>query len=84
MFSQIMVPVDLGHTDELAKSLTVAADLSKQYGAPVCYVGVATSQPSSISRFPEEFEKKLSEFAEEQASLRGHAATSRASSDMIR
>ena len=78
MFSQIMVPVDLGHTDELAKSLTVAADLSKQYGAPVCYVGVATSQPSSISRFPEEFEKKLSEFAEEQASLGGHAATSRA------
>ncbi len=77
MFNQIMVPVDLEHTDELEKSLAIAADLSEHYEAPVCYVGVANEEPSSISHNPAEFEQKLSEFAEAQASQSGHTATSR-------
>ena len=77
MFHQIMVPVDLGHTDQLTKSLTIAAELSKHYGAPVCYVGVANEEPSSISHNPAEFDQLLSKFAEAQAAQYGHKATSR-------
>ncbi|MEM8688605.1 MAG: universal stress protein [Pseudomonadota bacterium] len=77
MFNQIMVPVDLAHTGELAKSLTVASDLSKQYGAPVCYVGVATSQPSEIAHNPAEYQEKLAAFAEDQTAQNGHTASAR-------
>ncbi len=77
MFNQIMVPVDLAHTGELEKSLKIASDLSKQYDAPVCYVGVATSQPSEVAHNPDEYEQKLSAFAAEQAAEDGHTATSR-------
>lgn len=77
MFHQIMVPVDLGHTDQLEKSLTIAAELSKHYGAPVCYVGVANEEPNSISHNPAEFDQTLTEFAKAQAFQHGHKATSR-------
>ncbi len=77
MFKQIMVPVDLEHIDQLGKSLTIAADISKLYGVPVCYVGVANEQPGSFSRNPAEFEQKLSKFAKEQASRHGQKVTSR-------
>ncbi len=77
MFRQMMVPVDLEHADQLERSLTVAADISKQYGTPVCYVGVANSQPSAIAHNPTEFDEKLGEFAEEQASRHGLEVTSR-------
>lgn len=77
MFKQIMVPVDLEHVEQLEKSLNIAADMSKRYGAPVCYVGVASEQPSSISHNPAEYGQKLSKFAEEQASRHTHKVTSR-------
>lgn len=77
MFKKIMVPVDLEHLDQLEKSLTIAADMSKKYGAPICYVGVANSQPSSVSHNPDEFDQKLSKFAKDQATRHGHKVTSR-------
>ncbi len=77
MFKQIMVPVDLGHVDQLEKSLRIAADISKLYGAPVCYVGVANEQPSSVSHDPAEYDRKLGKFAEQQVSLYGHKVSSR-------
>ncbi len=77
MFKQIMVPVDLEHVDQLEKSLTIAADIAKLYNIPVCYVGVANEQPSSISHNPAEFDQKLGKFAEEQVSRHGHKVTSR-------
>jgi len=78
MFKQIMVPVDLGHTDQLEKSMKIAAELSKQYQAPVCYVGVASEQPGSVSQDLPEFQQKLAVFAEQQIALHGHQATTRA------
>jgi len=78
MFKQIMVPVDLGHVDQLEKSLRIAADLSKLYDAPVCYVGVANTQPSSVSHDVQEYERKLAKFAEQQLAMHGHQGTSRA------
>lgn len=78
MFKQIMVAVDLAHAEQLSKSLKVAADLSKHYGAPICYVGVANEQPGSVAHTPEEYSKKLGAFAEGQAAEHGVRTTSRA------
>lgn len=78
MYSQIMVPVDLAHLDQLDKALNTAADLAKHYGIPVCYVGVAAATPGPIARTPQEFAGKLAEFAEKQAATHGLQATAKA------
>ena len=67
MYSKIMVPVDLAHLEALEKPLTVAVDMAKHYHAALCYVGVTTSQPSSVARTPEEYGQKLKSFAHEHA-----------------
>lgn len=77
MFKKIMVPVDLAHLGALERSLTVAADLSRHYHAALCYVGVTTSQPSSVARTPEEYEQKLRAFAHDHAPDSGHEPTAR-------
>ena len=78
MFKKIMVPVDLEHTDQLSKSISAAAGLSKQHGAPVCFVGVGMASPTAISHNPAEYEEKLAAFAAEQASEHGIEAESQA------
>lgn len=77
MFNKIMVPVDLAHLGALEKSLTVAADLSRHYGAALCYVGVTTSQPNEVAPTPEAYERKLKAFAHEHAPDSGHEPTAR-------
>ena len=77
MFNSIMVPVDLAHLDALEKPLTVAADMARHYNAQLCYVGVTTSQPSSVARTPEEYEQKLKAFAQEHAPDNGHQPNAR-------
>ena len=67
MFSKIMVPVDLAHLPALKKALDVAADMARHYDAALCYVGVTTSQPSSVAHNPEEYRSKLETFAREHA-----------------
>jgi nucleotide-binding universal stress UspA family protein len=77
MYKKIMIPVDLAHTDRLEKALKTAADLSKQYGIPVCYTAVTASTPGSVAHTPEEFAKKLEAFAQSQSSeLDLHSAES--------
>ncbi len=73
MFSKIMVPVDLAHLSELQKALDVAADMARHYDAALCYVGVTTSQPSAVAHNPEEYRRKLEEFAREHAPDNGQA-----------
>jgi len=77
MFNKIMVPIDLAHLGALEKALTVAADLSRHYGAALCYVGVTTSQPSAVARTPQEYELKLRAFAQEHAPDSGHEPMAR-------
>lgn len=77
MFKKIMVPVDLAHLDALERALSVAADMARHYDAALCYVGVTSSQPSSVARTPEEYQKKLLAFATEHAPDNGHAATAK-------
>lgn len=75
MFSKILVPVDLAHVEALQRSLTVAADLARHYGAEVCYLGVTATTPGTIARSPEEYEQKLQAFAEEQGRVHGQTAS---------
>ncbi len=63
MYKQILVPVDLTHVDQLGKALKTAADLSRHYDAPVCYVGVTSEAPSPVAHNPKEFAQKLEAFA---------------------
>jgi len=77
MYKKIMVPVDLAHLEALEKPLTVAADMAKHYHAALCYVGVTTSQPSSVARTPEEYEQKLKAFDHEHAPDNGQEPSAR-------
>ena len=63
MFSTIMIPVNLAHADKLDKAMTVATEIAKKENAGLIAVGVTTSQPSTVAYNPEEFERKLGEFA---------------------
>ncbi|MBK1698634.1 universal stress protein [Rhodovibrio salinarum] len=77
MYKKIMIPVDLAHTEKLEKALTTAADLSKQYGIPVCYTAVTATAPGSVAHTPEEFAQKLEAFAQSESEKLGlHSAES--------
>lgn len=65
MFKQIMVPVDLVHTDKLQKALDVTGDLAKLYGATVHVVSVGGDLPGSLGHNPSEFAGTLEAFAAE-------------------
>lgn len=75
MYEKILVPVDLSRVERLDKALTTAADLSKHYGIPICYVGITTSQPSVVAHTPAEFAQKLENFGKAQADKHGVDAT---------
>ena len=76
MYTKIMVPVDLTHVTQLEKALATAADLSKHYSIPICYVSVGAAAPGSVAHNPAEFAAKLEAFAHEQAIARGLSAVS--------
>ena len=81
MYTKIVVPIDLGHTEKLERALTISADLAKHYGAELHYVGVTTTAPSSVAHNPEEFADKFKAFTADQAAKRGieitfHTSTS--------
>ena len=71
MYKKIMVPVDLAHVDKLARALDTAANLAKSYHAPVTYVGVTSPVPGPLGHNPEEYSKKLTDFAATQANTHG-------------
>jgi len=73
-----MVPVDLVHADKLEKALTIAANLSKNFNAPICYVGMTAKTPSPVAHTPTEFAEKLAEFARAQSAAHGVQASSKA------
>lgn len=75
MFQRIMAPVDLAHLDKLEKALAVTAGEAKHHGAPVTFVSVTYSGPSSLAHNPEEFKAKLDAFAEAQGKEHGISAS---------
>jgi nucleotide-binding universal stress UspA family protein len=78
MYTRIMAPVDLAHADRLEKALATAADLSKHYAIPVCYVGVTAPTPGPVAHNPAEFAQKLEEFGRQQVERYGHEAVTKA------
>lgn len=71
MYRKILVPVDLAHTDKMAKALDTAIDIAKHYNATLCYVTVTNSTPSAAAHSTEELKEKLSAFAQEQGESHG-------------
>ena len=71
MYTKIMVPVDLAHTDKMDVALNTAANLAKLYSAPVTYVGVTSTAPGPLGHNPAEYELKLADFAADQARSHG-------------
>jgi len=66
LYKKIAVPVDLAHTDKLDKAINVAADMAKLYGADVTYISVTAATPGPGGHNPQEYERKLQQFADEQ------------------
>lgn len=63
MFTTLIVPVDLAHTDQMEKAVTAAADLAKLYGAKAHMVGVTMSGPTKVATGEADFTEKLTNFA---------------------
>ena len=68
MYSRILVPVDLKHTERLGKALRVAAELARSLGAELHVVGVTMPSPSAVAGNLGEYKEKLSAFAAQQSS----------------
>lgn len=78
MFKKILFPVDLQHVDKLDRALHVVGKLARDTGATVVYMGVTSSVPGPVAHTPEEFGRKLEDFASKQASeygIEGEAKT---------
>ena len=59
MFTKIMVPIDLGHLDDLSQALAVAAQMAKSHNAEVIYVGVYGNVPTEAVPPAQEYSAKL-------------------------
>ncbi|TVP53805.1 MAG: universal stress protein [Halomonadaceae bacterium] len=77
MYSKILVPVDLSHTDKMAKALNTAIDMAKHYNATLCYATVTNTAPSAAAHNPKELTQKLALFAQEQGQAHGIDTQSR-------
>lgn len=77
MYKRIMVPVDLAQSDTQEKAIGVAADIARLYQAPITFVGVTETAPGAVARNPEEYGRKLADFARREAAERGIVADAR-------
>ncbi len=75
MFNRIMAPVDLTHVEKLETALDCAADLARHYNVPISYVGVTSPAPNKLAHNPQEFDQKLTAFAQAEASKHGIQAS---------
>ena len=71
MYRKIMVPVDLAHVERLDKAITTATDLARNYGIPLCFVGVTANVPTAVAHNPTEFGEKLNAFGAAQSKQHG-------------
>lgn len=71
MFTHIMAPVDLAHLGRLESALEATADIAKHYGAKVTFVSATNPTPGPVAHNPQEFRKKLADFASAQAEKAG-------------
>ena len=71
MYSKILVPVDLAHTEKMSKALDTAIYIAKHYNATLCYITVTNTAPSAAAHDPKELAAKLNTFAREHGKLHG-------------
>ncbi len=71
MYSKILVPVDLSHTEKMSKALNTAVDIARHYNATLCYITVTNTTPSAAAHNPKELAEKLNTFALEHGKLHG-------------
>ena len=71
MYSHIMIPVDLAHSDRLERALRTGGDLAKLYGSDITFVGVTSNLPGAAAHTPQEYEGKLTDFARSQGETYG-------------
>ncbi len=76
MFTKILVPLDLGHLDNLSGALSVAAQMAKSHNAEVIYVGVYGNLPTEDVPPPQDYSAKLKAFSDEQAAAHDITTTS--------
>ncbi len=63
MFRKIMVPIDLTHADRIGRAVDVATQLARQWDAPITFVGATASTPGPIAHNPQEYARKLADYA---------------------
>lgn len=78
MYRHIMMPVDLGHLDQMDKALKTTADLARHYNAPVTYVGVTEPQPTATSPDAKDYAVQFAAFATAQEDTHGITAVAHA------
>ncbi|MDD7972599.1 universal stress protein [Roseinatronobacter alkalisoli] len=71
MYRKVIFPVDLTHVDDLSKALQTTLDLANHYKAEICFVGVTGTAPNAVTHTPQEYERKLRAFADEQGKAHG-------------
>lgn len=67
MFDTIVVPVDLGHTEQVDKALTIAAGLARTHEAALHVVGVTGAPPGATAHTPAEHAERLEAWAQERS-----------------
>lgn len=71
MYKTSMIPIDLEHSDQLKKALSIGADPALYYNAGLIAVGVTSGAPSAVAHNPLEYAPKLEAFAAEQTAVHG-------------
>lgn len=75
MFSRIIVPVDLAHTENLERAITAAAGIASRNQADLFLVSVSNRVPKAEDGAQTEYTKKLSEYASQQSESHGVTMT---------
>lgn len=71
MYKNIMVPVDLSHTEQVEKAISTAATLGRLYGSKLSIVGVTSTAPGAAGHNPPEHAERLNAFCAEQSTKHG-------------
>jgi len=71
MYTHILVPVDMAHSDDLKKAVQTAADLAKLYDAKVTLVSVVGGLQAKVSNSSGKYSLKLAEFSQGVSELHG-------------
>ena len=78
MYKTIMVPVDISHPDHMQKAIRTALDIAQRHDGEITLVGLTAPQPSSVATTPEEFRRKLADYAKTVAGDSGVTVNSHA------